>query len=217
MYTKIESARLLYINLNQQKLRVEEYIHVRDAITNDGKVTDISRMVILPATYIGSPRHMHEYAQDAMTYVRSYGSPDLFITFTCNSVGSEIKELAHGQSPADRHDLINRVFRKILIKLIDIITKSCIYGEVNCCMYSIEWQKRVFRMAHILIWLKEKIRPGDVDNVIREEIPDIQQDPVLFEIVSKLMIYVPCGALNMKSPCMYETISKKNDLQNTDG
>lgn len=41
-------------------------------------------MVILPATYNGSPRHMHEYAQDALTYVRRYGRPDLFITFTCN-------------------------------------------------------------------------------------------------------------------------------------
>jgi len=27
---------------------------------------------------------MHEYVQDAMTYVRAYGRPDLFITFTCN-------------------------------------------------------------------------------------------------------------------------------------
>ncbi|GBM34880.1 hypothetical protein AVEN_146623-1 [Araneus ventricosus] len=67
MHAKIESERLLYIKLNQQKLRVEEYIHLRDAITNDGNVTDIGRMVILLATYIGSPRHMHEYSQDAMT------------------------------------------------------------------------------------------------------------------------------------------------------
>ena len=36
---------------------------------------------------------MHEYAQDAMTYVRAYGRPDLFITFTCNPTWDEIKEL----------------------------------------------------------------------------------------------------------------------------
>ncbi|GBM57109.1 hypothetical protein AVEN_44407-1 [Araneus ventricosus] len=34
---------------------------------------------------------------------------------------------------------------------------------------------------------------------------DIQQDPVLFEIVSKHMIHGPFGALNMKSPCMKDT------------
>ncbi|GBN98485.1 hypothetical protein AVEN_186285-1 [Araneus ventricosus] len=74
MYDKIESERLFYIKLNQQELRIEENIHLRDATTNDGNVTDIGRMVILPATYISSAGHMHEYAQDAMTYVRSYGA-----------------------------------------------------------------------------------------------------------------------------------------------
>ena len=32
----------------------------------------------------------HEYAQDAMSYVRHYGAPDLFITFTCNLQWTEI-------------------------------------------------------------------------------------------------------------------------------
>ncbi|GBM24846.1 hypothetical protein AVEN_245083-1 [Araneus ventricosus] len=133
--------------LNRQKFRVEEYIHLRDAATNDEYVTDICRIVILPATYIYSARHVHEYALYAMTYVPLYGPPDLFITFTCNTTGSEInEELVDGQSSVDRHDLIARVFRQKLIKLIDIITKISIYGEVNSSMYSIEWQKGIFRM-----------------------------------------------------------------------
>ncbi|GBO27831.1 hypothetical protein AVEN_252024-1 [Araneus ventricosus] len=41
MYAKIESERFLHIMLNQQKFRVEEYIHLSDATTNDGNVTDI--------------------------------------------------------------------------------------------------------------------------------------------------------------------------------
>ncbi|GBO30132.1 hypothetical protein AVEN_171220-1 [Araneus ventricosus] len=92
MYAKIESEHLLYIKFNQQKLRVE-YIHLKDAITNDENVSDIGRMDILLTTCIGSPRHMHEYAQDSMTCVRSYGHPDLIITFTCNTAWSEIIEL----------------------------------------------------------------------------------------------------------------------------
>jgi hypothetical protein len=69
MYVKIESERLLFIRLNQKKLRVDDYIHLRDAVATDGNVEDIGKQLILPATFTGGPRHMHEYAQDAMTYV----------------------------------------------------------------------------------------------------------------------------------------------------
>ncbi|XP_071035395.1 uncharacterized protein [Parasteatoda tepidariorum] len=94
MYVKIESERLRYIKFNQAKLRSEVYIHLRDAIirnvdaTND--VNNIGTAYILPSS-IGSPRHMQEYIQDAMTYVRAYGRPDLFITLTCNPNWDEIK------------------------------------------------------------------------------------------------------------------------------
>ncbi|GBP16605.1 hypothetical protein EVAR_89204_1 [Eumeta japonica] len=100
MYVKIETERLTFIRLNQTKLRSEEYIHLRDAINTDGNAQNVGRMTILPATYIGSPRHMHEYAQDAMSYVRHYGTADLFITFTCNPQWIEIKqELFLGNHP----------------------------------------------------------------------------------------------------------------------
>ncbi|GBP21184.1 hypothetical protein EVAR_11215_1 [Eumeta japonica] len=52
-----------------EEIRTEEYIHLRDAIVNDSNIDDIGTMVILPSSYIGSPRHMHEYTQDAMTYM----------------------------------------------------------------------------------------------------------------------------------------------------
>ena len=56
---------------------------------------------------------MHEYTQDAMTSVRKYGRPDLFITFTCNSSWAAIKEaLIYGQTSVDRYDVIARVFHK---------------------------------------------------------------------------------------------------------
>lgn len=61
MYAKIESERLNYIKYNQQKLRSEEYIHLRNAINNDGNINDVGGLIILPATYTGSLRHMHEY------------------------------------------------------------------------------------------------------------------------------------------------------------
>jgi hypothetical protein len=118
-------------------------------VAGDANVEDRGKMFILPATFTGSPRHMHEYAQDAMAYVRNYGRPDLFITSDCNSAWHEIKEeLLVGQSPTDRHDLTARVFKQKLIKLVDVICKYHIYGETRCWMYSIEWQKRGLPHAH---------------------------------------------------------------------
>ena len=90
MCAKIESERLLYIRLNQTNLRSEQYIHLRDAVVNDGNTTNVGRLIILPSSYAGSSRHMHEYAQDTIAYVRLYGSRDLFITFTCNQSWDEI-------------------------------------------------------------------------------------------------------------------------------
>ena len=101
MYAKIESERLLFICLNQTKPRSEHYIHLRDAIVNDGSnTTNVGRLTILPSSYAGSPRHMHEYAQDVIAYVRLYGRPDLFITFTCNQSWDEILQLFFKQKTA---------------------------------------------------------------------------------------------------------------------
>jgi hypothetical protein len=91
--------------------------------------------VILPATFTGSPRRMNEYTQDAVAYLRMYGRPDLFITFTCNPAWTEIKEmLTNGQSPSERHDLIARVFRQKESKLIHVIVKGHVFGVPTCWM-----------------------------------------------------------------------------------
>ena len=141
MYAKIETERLLFIRLNQRKLRVDEYIHLRDAVANDADPSNIGQQFILPSTFTGSPRHMHEYAQDAMAYVRLHGRPDLFITFTCNPTWPEITSLLMpNQYASDRHDLVARVFRQKLLKLMGTITKHKLFGPTRCYMYSIEWQ-----------------------------------------------------------------------------
>ncbi|XP_059051905.1 uncharacterized protein LOC131846585 [Achroia grisella] len=202
MYVKIETERLTFIRLNQAKLRFEEYIQLRDAISTEG-ASDIGRLTILPASYMGSPRHMHEYAQDAMTYVRHYGRPDLFITFTCNPKWIEIVQLLFpGQTANDRHDITARVFRQKIRSLMNYIVKQYVFGITQCWMYSIEWQERGLPHAHILIWLVEKILPDQIDDIICAEIPDPETDPDLHDVVITNMIHGPCGTINHRLTCM---------------
>lgn len=53
MYAKIESERLLFIQLNQKKLRAVDYIHLRDAISNDRNVDNIGLMITFLLHYHG--------------------------------------------------------------------------------------------------------------------------------------------------------------------
>lgn len=85
-------------------------------------------------------------------------------------------------------------FRQKLKSLMDLIV-NVVFGETRCWMYSVEWQKRGLPHAHILIWLVEKIRPNEVDAVISAEIPYVQVDPGLHEVVIKNMIHRSCGTL----------------------
>lgn len=97
---------------------------------------------------------MHEYTQDAMVYVRNYFLIRLHATPMT------------GQVHTHRHDLTARVFRRKLIRLMDSINQHKIFGETQCWLYSIEWQKRGLPHAHILIWLNEKIMAPQIDDII---------------------------------------------------
>lgn len=144
-------------------LELQRFLHQNNELVKLFKVgldrmpSDNHKIVIRADKTPVGQRHMHEYAQDAMSYVRHYGRPDLFITFTCNPKWADIKDnLFEGQTSADRHDITARVFREKLKKLMDLIVKLRVFGEVRCYMYSIEWQKRGLPHAHILIWFKTK-------------------------------------------------------------
>ncbi|XP_014298458.2 uncharacterized protein LOC106693783 [Microplitis demolitor] len=162
-------------------------------------------MVMLPSSFTGGPRYMHERTQDDMTYVRHFGRPDLFITFTCNPKWKEIEELlVQGQKSHDRHDLIVRIFHVKIKHMMNLLTKGCIFGKTKCHMYTVEWQKRGLPHIHILLWLEEKLRPESIDKVISAELPNQDQDQELYEIIKTNMIHGPCGSFNRNSPCMVD-------------
>ena len=77
---KIETERLQFLRHEQTTLSADCYQDLRDAILDgDRDPNNVGHRIILPSTFTGGPRYMHERQKDAMCYVRKYGHPDLFI------------------------------------------------------------------------------------------------------------------------------------------
>ncbi|KAI7729723.1 hypothetical protein M8C21_020928 [Ambrosia artemisiifolia] len=127
----------------------------------------------------------------------------------CNPSWPEIRDnLATGQQPQDRPDLLSRVFRAKLEELKDLVLKKHILGEVKSHVYVIEFQKRGLPHAHFLLIMhpQHKINsPDQYDKFVCAEIPNKQTHPTLHDVVINHMIHGPCGALRPTSPCMEGT------------
>jgi len=55
-YSKVEGQRLRWVRLNQTTLRADQYKGMVDAMQQDGaNSTNFGRMVVLPASFAGSP------------------------------------------------------------------------------------------------------------------------------------------------------------------
>ena len=96
---------------------------------------------------------------------------------TCNPKWPEIRAgLFPGQTPADRPDLIARVFKLKQNLLLEDLIKKQIFGPVVAHIWVIEFQKRGLPHMHLLLWLGEcaKIRTADeTDQIISAEFVDI--------------------------------------------
>ena len=85
-YAKIQYTRLKFVRFNQEKIRAELYCGLMDAVNERDCVqgNSVGCLIVLPSTFLVGDRHMHQLDQDAMSVVRVFGKPDIFITFTCN-------------------------------------------------------------------------------------------------------------------------------------
>nr|GFC38855.1 hypothetical protein CTI12_AA123990 [Tanacetum cinerariifolium] len=93
-FTAIEEQRLNWTRNNQDTLRVNLYHNLYDAMTRgDTSAAGLGKRIVLPRTYVGSPRYMMHNYQDAMALCWAYGNPDMFITFTSNLKWPEIAEM----------------------------------------------------------------------------------------------------------------------------
>ena len=109
-YTKIDCNELTYIRTHQAQMRVESYQGLMDHVHRraEAENVNVGRIVILPSTFRGSQRNIHQNYQDAMTIVTKYGKPDIFITMTANPKWPEISEnLLPNQRANDRPDIVS--------------------------------------------------------------------------------------------------------------
>src|SRR6266581_994274 len=164
----------------------------------------VGKPVILPSSFIGSPRAMQQNYQDAMALVRKFGKPDYFITMACNPKWKEINEnLEAWQKPEYRPDLVARVFKLKFKELQKDLFERNIFGKHIAHIYVIEFQKRGLPHAHLLMWVDADYKPktaDDIDAIISAEIPD-ESNQDLFNIVTRHMIHGPCGICLVDGHC----------------
>lgn len=133
-YTMIESQRLHWVRTHQKELRVDLYQGLSDAvIRGETDACSTGKRIILPATFTGGARYMLQNYQDAMAICRWAGYPDIFLTFTCNPAWPEITRYCkrHSVNASDRPDILCRVFRLKLEKLMKTIREKKIFGTVR--------------------------------------------------------------------------------------
>ena len=206
MWCKIEAARLHWAKTHQKEIKAEKYSGLLDAIAQND-LQNAGRKIILPPTIYGSPRFYQKCFQNAMALVRHFGKPDYFITMTCNPKWKEIQQgLFPGETVKDRPDLAARVFKMKYDSLMNDLLKECVLGKVNAHTATIEWQKRSLTHVHILLIMKDLDKPRTpemIDKVVSAEIPDKNNNPKLYDIITSNNIHGPaCGTINKKSPCL---------------
>ena len=203
LYLRIEKSNLDYVKVHNANIRSERFDVLQDALNSGDDGVRVGReIVILPASFHGSPRYMIQAFQDAMTVVSKLGPPDYFITMTCNPSWEEISK--NITDPLNGTDIFSRVFRlKVKALLKDLVDKKAL-GEIEYFMYTIEWQKRGLPHLHLLLSVKEEDKPktgADVDNVISAELPDPLAEEELHALVAKFMLHGPCGTADPNRSC----------------
>ncbi|CAN1271712.1 ATP-dependent DNA helicase PIF1 [Linum perenne] len=175
-YSTIEQNRLIWLRRNQKKLRSDLYAGLFQAFSQGETTGAHHGGIILPATYVGSPRYMKQLYLDGIA--------------VCHE---------------DKPFLIARIFRLKVSALKDDIKKHNFFGDCIADIHTIEFQKRGLPHVHLLVWLSASTKPTDVetiDSFISAELPDPNIDHAGYTAVAKFMMHGPCGIDNQASPCM---------------
>jgi len=223
-WASVEQSTLNWIKHHQKELQADVYSGLRDAVLGDRdnnfNLAEHGQRIILPSSFVGSERFMTQLFQDAMAIVRTFGKPDIFLTMTCNPKWPEIQDQLlwevhpppganyqrRRQAASDRPDIVARVFEQKKNACLKEIQDGK-FGRVVAIFYTIEFQKRGLPHMHSLIFLHpdDKIHDeNQVDNIVSAQLPDPNQDPLLFATVTNCMLHGPCGADKPNAPCMVD-------------
>ncbi|XP_074277015.1 uncharacterized protein LOC141600671 [Silene latifolia] len=228
-YMMVESQRLSFLRHNQGLLRVETYKNLANAADRgETEPSFAGSRIFMSSSVLQSDGYTIGNFQDTMTICKWYGYPDLFIIFTCNPKWPEIMRFVskRGLRPEDRPDILSRVFKMKLAELMKDLKDRQIFGCViggevthksfehyHSCTYTIEFQKRGLPHAHILIFLHRDDKfpeAANVDKIISAEIPDPDENPLLYALVKDHMIHGPCGKDFPTCPCMVASKCSRN-------
>ncbi|KAK4597272.1 hypothetical protein RGQ29_015015 [Quercus rubra] len=197
----IEEIRLMWVKQNQDKLRIELYKGLKDAVMRrDTTPASSGKRFVLPSSFIG------RYS-------------DLFITFTCNTKWPEIDLFLSkkpGQKVEDQPDVVARMFKIKLDQLLNDLKHDQHFGKVIAVVYNVEYQKRGLPHAHVLPFLHHDDKhptAAEIDRIISAKITDLNEEPLAYEAVKQYMIFLhygPYGSINSRAGCMIENKCTKH-------
>ena len=112
----------------------------RDVVGN-ANLSNLGKPMVLPSSFVGSPRYYYQLYLDAMALPLRYHKPDLFITITCNPCWPEISRAIPDNSHWRYHpDIVGRVFMLKFASILQEITVTQIFGPVLAYVWRVEWQ-----------------------------------------------------------------------------
>ncbi|XP_074288486.1 uncharacterized protein LOC141613642 [Silene latifolia] len=186
-YMMVESQRLSFLRHNQGLLRVETYKNLANAVNRgETEPSSAGSRIFMSSSVFQSDG----YTIEIMRFVSK-----------------------RGLRPEDRPDILSRVFKMKLAELMKDLKDCHIFGRVIGGTYTIEFQKRGLPHAHILIFLLRDdkfLEAANVDKIISAEIPDPDENPLLYALVKENMIHGPCGKDFPTCPCMIASKCSRN-------
>ncbi|CAH1434180.1 unnamed protein product [Lactuca virosa] len=113
-YAAVLEHDLEWYKRNQKTIRSELYHGLTDSLCRgETSASYVGHRVILPSSFNGGPKHKIQQYQDAMAICCWAGTPDLFVTMTCNpkwpEIERHIQQMVPGQPSTDRPDIVTQL------------------------------------------------------------------------------------------------------------
>ena len=178
-YDACNFNRLNWIHNNQKKICVNFYNDLNDMLNNsDIDMIHLDWHFILSFSTSVEEWVMHQLLQNTYCLIQNYRCFLLFITFTANSVWSEIQNaLFSHQTAVNCFDIVTCVFKLKQIDLLTQLIKKWIFDTSVANTFIIEFQKCDLSHVHLLLFLH---RDNHVINV--KQIDDTVLICLLIEI-----------------------------------